>query len=133
MKCAGGDLTIITNGIMLGRSLEAATLLSKEGIEARVLDMHTVKPLDIGAVVKAAAETGAIVTAEEHSIIGGLGGAVAEVIVGQCPVPVVRAGIDDRFAETGPYGALLDRYGMAVADIVAAAKQVVRAKGKLPV
>ncbi|MBW7882631.1 MAG: transketolase family protein [Caldilineaceae bacterium] len=130
---AGGELTIITNGIMLGRSLEAATLLSEEGIEARVLDMHTVKPLDIDAVVKAAEETGAVVTAEEHSIIGGLGGAVAEVIVGQCPVPVVRVGVADRFAETGPYGALLDRYGMAVADIVAAAKQVVRAKGKLPV
>ena len=90
--------------------------------------MHTVKPLDVDAVVRAAEETGAIVTAEEHSIVGGLGGAVAEVLGEQHPVPLKRVGIADRFAETGPYAALLDRYGMAVADIVAAARHVVGMK-----
>ena len=90
--------------------------------------MHTVKPLDVDAVVRSAEETGAIVTAEEHSIVGGLGGAVAEVLSEQHPVPLKRVGIADRFAETGPYTALLDRYGMAVQDIVAAAVHVVRMK-----
>jgi transketolase len=93
-----------------------------------VVEIHTVKPLDVDAVVAAAEETGAIVTAEEHSVIGGLGGAVAEVLSEQHPAPLKRVGIADRFAETGPYTALLDRYGMAVADIVAAARHVVNMK-----
>jgi transketolase len=125
---AGEDLTIFANGLMLARSLEAAEQLATVGIAARVVEMHTVKPLDVDGVVRAAEETGAIVTAEEHSIIGGLGGALAEVLSEQRPVPLKRVGIGDRFAETGPYAALLDRYGMAVADIVAAARHVVNVK-----
>jgi transketolase len=121
----GDDLTIIANGILLGRSLEAAERLRSEGIQARVLDMHTVKPLDKEAVIRAAQETGAIVVAEEHSIVGGLGGAVAELTAEAHPVPVLRVGVADRFAETGPYAALLDRYGMAVADIVTAARRAI--------
>lgn len=118
----GGDVTIFANGIMLSRSLEAADRLATEGIEARVVEIHTVKPLDVETVVRCARETGAVVTAEEHTIIGGLGGAVAEVLAEQAPTPLKRVGIADRFAETGPYEALLNRYGMAVGDIVNAAR-----------
>ena len=125
----GNDVTLICNGMMVWRCLEAADLLEREGIGARVLEMHTVKPLDVDAVVQAARETGALVTAEEHSIVGGLGGAVAETVSDRCPVPVKRVGIADRFAETGPYNLLLDRYGMAVADIVNAARAAIAAKG----
>lgn len=124
----GDDLTIFAHGLMLSRSLEAAAQLAAAGIAARVVEIHTVKPLDVDAVVRAAEETGAIVTAEEHTIVGGLGGAVAEVLGEHCPVPLKRVGVADRFTETGPYNALLDRYGMAVADIVAAARQVVAKK-----
>ncbi len=85
--------------------------------------MHTVKPLDTDAVLRAARATGALVTAEEHSIIGGLGGAVAEAVTDHYPVPLKRVGIADRFAETGPYDALLDRYGMAVNDVLQAARR----------
>jgi transketolase len=127
---AGDDVTIIANGLLLARSLEAAAQLADVGIGARVVEMHTVKPLDVEAVVRAAEETGAIVTAEEHTIVGGLGGAVAEVLSEHRPVPLKRVGIADRFAETGPYTALLDRYGMAVADIVAAARHVVAMKAR---
>lgn len=125
---AGSDVTIIANGIMLGRALSAAEMLANSGISAQVLEMHTVKPLDVEAVLQAAQATGAIVTAEEGSIIGGLGGAVAEVVAEQCPTPVMRVGIADRFAETGPYEALLDKYGMAVADIVSAATRALGMK-----
>ena len=118
----GSDVALIGTGIMVGRCLEAARLLAQEGIDARVLDMHTVKPLDEEAVLAAARETGALVTAEEHSIIGGLGGAVAELVGDRCPVPVKRVGLADRFAETGPYDAILERYGMSVAHVVEAAK-----------
>lgn len=124
----GDDLTIFANGLMLARSLEAAAQLAADGVAARVVEMHTVKPLDVDAVVRAAEETGAIVTAEEHSIVGGLGGAVAEVLAEHHPAPLKRVGIADRFAETGPYDALLDRYGMAVADIVGAARHVIARK-----
>jgi transketolase len=124
----GGDVTLIANGTMVARTLEAADKLKELGIDARVLEIHTVKPLDVDLVMTAARETGCIVTAEEHSVIGGLGGAVAEVVSEQVPVPVVRVGIHDRFAETGPYAALMDRYGMAVADVVAAAKKAVGLK-----
>ncbi len=125
---AGDDVTIIANGMMLARSLAAAQQLAVQGIAARVLEMHTVKPLDDEAVVRAAQETGAIVTAEEHSIIGGLGGAVAELLGERHPTPLKRVGIADRFAETGPYTALLDRYGMAESDIVAAARAAIAMK-----
>ena len=124
----GSDVTIICNGMMVSRSLAAANLLAGDGISAAVLEMHTVKPLDTEAIIAAAEATGALVTAEEHSIIGGLGGAVAEVVSDACPVPLKRVGITDRFAETGPYHAILERYGMGVSHIVSAAKAAVAAK-----
>jgi transketolase len=124
----GSDVTIICNGMMVSRSLQAADLLAGEKISAAVLEMHTIKPLDTGAIIAAAEGTGALVTAEEHSIIGGLGGAVAETISDACPVPLKRVGVADRFTETGPYHSILDRYGMSVAHVVAAAKAAVALK-----
>jgi transketolase len=126
----GSDVTLICCGLMVSRSLEAANTLAKKGISARVLETHTIKPLDTASIVQAARETGALVTVEEHSIIGGLGCAVAEVVSDICPVPIKRVGIADRFAESGPYPALLDCYGMSVNDIVTAAEQAVTAKGR---
>jgi transketolase len=113
---------------MVSRCLEAAEILAGRGIDARVLEVHTIKPLDVERVVQAAQETGALVTVEEHSIVGGLGAAVAEAVTDHYPVPVKRVGIPDKFAETGPYFELLDRYGMSVADIVSAARQAVAMK-----
>jgi transketolase len=125
---SGDEVTLIGNGLMVSRCLEAAELLAGEGISARVVEVHTIKPLDVESVIGAARETGALVTAEEHSVVGGLGGAVAEAITLSCPVPLRRVGVADRFAETGPYNAILDRYGMAVGHIVAAARQALAAK-----
>jgi transketolase len=124
----GRDVTIISAGLMVSRALEAAGALGQAGISAAVMDMHTIKPLDTEAILRAARATGALVTAEEHSIVGGLGGAVTEAVAGECPVPVVRVGLPDCFAETGPYNAILDRYGMAVENVVAAAKRAVQIK-----
>jgi transketolase len=126
----GSDVTLICCGLMVSRSLQAAQVLGQKGIHARVLEVHTIKPLDVDTIVQAARETGAVVTVEEHSIIGGLGSAVAEVVSDAHPVPIKRVGIADRFAESGPYAALLDAYGMSVNDIVSAAEQAVAAKGK---
>lgn len=124
----GNDVTLICAGLMLSRCLEAANTLADRGVEARVLEVHTVKPMDVERVVQAARETGALVTVEEHSIIGGLGGAVAEAVSNSYPVPIKRVGISDKFAETGPYLEILDRYGMSVANIVAAARQALEMK-----
>jgi len=125
----GRDITIIANGHMLSRSLEAANLLSSQGIDARVVNIHTVKPLDVPLIRKCAQETGAMVTVEEHSIIGGLGSAVAEAIVRECPVPVEMVGIADKFTETSrDFDALLDQYGMSVEDIVKAARRALELK-----
>jgi transketolase len=124
----GDDVTLIGTGLMVSRCLEAREVLAGEGIDARVLEVHTIKPLDVDSVLQAARETGALVTAEEHSIIGGLGGAVAESVTDAYAVPIKRVGIADKFAETGPYHEMLDRYGMSVGDIVAAAKQAMAAK-----
>ncbi|GAB4540367.1 MAG: transketolase family protein [Anaerolineae bacterium] len=124
----GDDVTLICAGLMVSRCLDAAEVLAGEGINARVLEVHTIKPLDYDSILQAACETGALVTVEEHSIIGGLGGAVAEAVTETCPVPVRRVGIADRFAETGPYFEMLDRYGMSVADIAAAARQALSIK-----
>lgn len=126
----GKDLTILGTGMGVSRSLVAADELEGRGTHCRVLDVHTLKPLDVGAVRRAAEDTGAIVTVEEHSILGGLGGAVAEVLAGSTPVPVVRVGLADRFAETGPYDALLDRYGLSVDSITAAADEALRLKAE---
>lgn len=125
----GEQVTLIGTGVMVGRCLDAAALLDREGISTRVIEIHTLKPLDTALIERAAKETGALVTAEEHSIIGGLGSAVAEVLATSRPVPLERVGIADRFCETGPYEALLDRYGMSVDDIVEAARRAVKRKG----
>lgn len=127
---SGSDLTIFANGILLSRSLEAAQALEGEGISARVVEIHTVKPLDVEAVVAAARETGAAVTAEEHTIVGGLGGAVAEALAGCCPTPVEYVGLQDTFAETGPdTESLMDAMGLSVQDLVAATKRALARKG----
>jgi transketolase len=126
----GNDVTIASAGSMVGRSLVAADKLAEKGIGARVLEIHTIKPLDTDLVCQAAAETGAIVTAEEHSVVGGLGGAVAEALGERCPTPLARVGIADTFALTAFTPELLmDALGMAVDDIVVAAERAIRQKG----
>jgi transketolase len=127
----GRDLTLIGTGIMVSRCLEAAVILAKEGLSVRVVEMHTIKPLDCQKILEAAEETGALVTAEEANILGGLGGAVAEVVAEGCPVPVVRVGIADRFTESGPYMDLLNRYGLSVNDVVQAAHKALALKEKM--
>jgi transketolase len=125
----GNDVAIIANGHMLSRSLEAADKLGTQGIKARIVDLHTVKPLDIPLLRKCAEETGAIVTVEEHSVIGGLGSAVAEALVGEISVPIKIVGIADTFTETSQdFDSLLDKYGMAVDDIVGATQQAIKRK-----
>ena len=120
----GKDLTIIATGIMVNEAMIAAEELAAKGIDARVIDMHTIKPLDEDIIVKAASETGAIVTAEEHSVIGGLGSAVAEVVVKKVPVRMAMVGQQDTFGESGKPDELKAKYGMTAADIVAAALAV---------
>jgi transketolase len=124
----GGDLTIIAMGVMVALALDAAEALAGQGIQVRVLDMHTVKPLDGAAIEQAARETGAIVTAEDHTILGGLGGAVAEYLAEHTPVPMVRIGMPDIFGRSGDPAELFPMYGMAVPDIVAAARRVLARK-----
>jgi transketolase len=124
----GRDVTIIANGLMLYEGLLAVRLLEGEGIEAGLIDMHTVKPIDDATIIKAAKTTGAIVTAEEHSIIGGLGSAVAEVLSCTFPVPMEMIGIKDIFTESGSAFELLEKYGLTSNDIVAAAKRVIERK-----
>lgn len=125
----GTDVTLIATGIMVVRVLKAAKVLEKEEkISAKVIEIHTLKPLDVDIIIRAADETGAIVTAEEHSIIGGLAGAVAEVIVEKKPVPMERVGIEDTFTESGQYNELLEKYGMGIQHIIIAAKKVMKRK-----
>ncbi len=119
----GNSVTIIATGIMVAMALEAAETLKNDGIDARVIDIHTIKPIDRDIIVKAATETGAIVTAEEHSIIGGLGSAVSEVITETVPVPVVKVGVMDVFGESGPGKEILKKYGLTPDRIVDAAKK----------
>ena len=121
----GEDLTIIATGIMVSEAMKAAeTLANEHGIQARVIDMHTIKPLDAEAVMAAAKETGAILTAEEHSVIGGLGSAVAEVVTTHCPVPMYMVGQHDTFGESGKPDELKEKYGMTSADIIEGALQL---------
>ena len=124
----GDDVTIIACGIMTSRALAAAGALAEQGISARVLDVHTVKPLDTDAVLAAAAETGAIVTAEEHSIIGGLGGAVCEAVCELHPAPVVRVGVRDQFGKSGKPDELLTAYGLTTDEIARAARRAISMK-----
>ena len=113
----GNDVTVIATGLMVCEALKAADALSEEGISARVVNIHTVKPIDKDIVVKAAKETGAIVTTEEHSIIGGLGDAVLEAVAEGCPVPVVRHGVEDRFGKSGPAREVLEKFGLTAGGI----------------
>lgn len=124
----GSDVTLIATGVMVVRVLEAADKLKNEGVSAGIVEIHTIKPLDERIVLQAAEKTKAIVTAEEHSILGGLGSAVAELLVKHYPVPLEMVGILDVFAESGGYEELLDKYGMGVTDIVKAAKAVLERK-----
>ncbi len=126
----GNDITIIALGDMLSKALEASDKLKKEGIRARVIDMHTVKPIDKEAIIKAAEETGGIVTAENHNIINGLGSAVSAVIVENILVPMERIGLKDTFAESGEYERLLEKYGFSTKHIIEAAKRVLKRKRK---
>lgn len=119
----GADVTLIAAGVMVAPARRAADELTQTGLSARVLNMSTVKPIDRDAVIRAAEETGAIVTCEEHSIIGGLGSAVAEVLVETTPVPMERVGVLDIFGESGTPDDLLAKYNLTVADIVRAAKR----------
>lgn len=121
----GSDVTIIAAGIEVAEVLTAAEALEKEGIRARVLDMFTIKPLDEEAVLSAARETGAIVTAENHNVINGLGSAVADTLALHCPTPLEKVGIQDQFGEVGPIDYLKKRYGLTAEDIAAAAKRAI--------
>lgn len=126
----GNDVSIIACGIMVSAGLEAQKILDNEGISAEVIDMHTIKPIDVSAIVNTAKKTGAIVTAEEHSIIGGLGSAVAEIISQEFPIPVIRVGIEDIFGESGAPSDLLEKYRLLPKDIAKAAKQAIDKKKK---
>lgn len=124
----GDDAAVIATGLMVAEALKAADMLRKEGIRTRVLDMHTIKPLDEEAVLKAARETDGIVTAEEHNVLGGLGSAVSEVVTGTCPVPVQRVGVQDSFGRSGDASALLKQYHLCAEDICLAVKKVLSQK-----
>lgn len=124
----GGDVTLIANGTLTHRMVKAAEILASQGVEARVLNMATVRPIDEAAIIAAAKETGAIVTAEEHSIYGGLGSAVAEVVVDNAPIPMKRLGVPGVYAPTGSAEFLLDEFGMAPNAIAAAALALIKRK-----
>jgi transketolase len=124
----GKDCAIIATGIMVAEALKARDQLKAEGIDAGVINMSTIKPLDAQAVTAAAKKSGAVVTAEEHSIIGGLGGAVAEVLAESFPVPLVRIGVKDTFGTSGDGEGLLKHYGLSAGDIAAAVKEVIKKK-----
>ena len=124
----GSDVSIVAAGIMVGKALEAAKLLETEGVSARVIDMHTIKPLDTGLLLKAARETGCVVTSDEHSVLGGLGGAVCEYLSGACPVPVVRHGVEDDFGRSGTANAVLEYFGLTAEGIAEKARLAIRLK-----
>jgi transketolase len=125
----GTDATIVANGLMVGAAIVAHERLKGEGVNVRVLDMATVKPLDEEAVRRAAMETGAIVTAEEHLIHGGLGARVAQAVATSHPVPMEFIGLHDTYAESGDAAQLLEKYGLTADSIVAAVRRVVERRG----
>ena len=120
----GKDVTVVATGIMVNEAATAAQELSKDGIDVRIIDIHTIKPIDEEIIIKAAKETGAIVTAEEHSVIGGLGSAVSEVVVKNCPVRMEMVGQQDTYGESGKPEELKKKYKMTAEDIVKAVKKV---------
>jgi len=124
----GSDLTFMTTGMMTAHALEAAAILASGGVSARVVHLGTIKPLDLDLVLHCARETGAVVTAEEHSVIGGLGGAVCEALCEGCPVPVERVGLRDVFGQSGTAEDLLVHYNLMPGDLVEAAERVLRRK-----
>lgn len=124
----GKDVTIVATGFMVHLALEAAELLAAEGIDAGVINIHTVKPLDTELLVAAAKKSGAIVTAEEHTVIGGLGAAVCEALAEECPVPVLRVGVEDKYGKSGKVPELLELYGLTAANIAAKAKRAIELK-----
>ena len=124
----GNDVTVIATGLMVKEAMEAYDLLKAEGINARIINMATIKPIDRDIIIKAAKETGAIVTAEEHSVIGGLGSAVGEVVGEEYPVPVVKLGVYDTFGHSGPAAKLLDEFGLRAVNIVEKAKKAIALK-----
>lgn len=128
MMRPGKDVTLIACGVMVSESLSAAEMLKAEGIDARVLNMHTIKPVDETAIIAAAKETGAVVTAEEHQITGGLGSAVAEVLAQKHPVPVEMVAVKDSFGESGSPAELMKAYHLKDVDIAAAARKVIKRK-----
>ena len=124
----GTDLTIVGSGFTVQMALEARDLLAEKGISARVINIHTIKPIDREILTKAAKETGAILTVEEHSVIGGLGSAVCEVLSEECPVPVMRMGTQDTFGKSGTVPALLEKYGLTPAHVAEKARELLAKK-----
>jgi transketolase len=124
----GEDVTLAATGTTVRIAMAAADALAGEGLRARVVDMHTLKPIDTELLAAAAVETGAIVTVEEHNVYGGLGGAVCEAVCAACPVPVLRCGIPDRFGESGAYADLLARVGLTAEDVAELARRAIAMK-----
>jgi transketolase len=124
----GNDLAIFATGTMVHKALEASEILKKDKINARVINIHTIKPLDEKTIIKTAKETGAVISVEEHSIFGGLGGAIAEVLVEHYPVPMKIIGVKDVFGESGEYEELLEKFGLTTLNIVTSAREIVRRK-----
>jgi transketolase len=124
----GTDVTLVACGVMVGKALEAADQLAAQGISAAVIDMSTIKPIDRDLITRYARQTGCLVTAEEHNVYGGLGSAVAEVLVEECPVPMERVGVEDRFGESGKGDELLEAYGLTADHIAQAAGWVIKRK-----
>ncbi|MDE7361803.1 MAG: transketolase family protein [Oscillospiraceae bacterium] len=118
----GKDVTIIASGLMVAEAVEAGRALAEQGIDARIINIHTIKPIDRDIIIKAARETGKIITVEEHNVIGGLGSAVGDVVLEECPVPVIKIGVNDRFGHSGPAKALLKEFGLCAENIVAVTK-----------
>lgn len=120
----GKDITVVATGLMVAEAIEAGEKLAAEGIDARIINIHTIKPLDEELIIKAAKETGKIITIEEHSVIGGLGSAVCDVVAANCPVPVVKMGVQDVFGHSGPGGDLITEFGLRAANIVEEVKKL---------
>jgi len=126
----GPDVAIVASGFLVSEAIEAEAILRREGIRASVLDMHTIKPADSKAIIEIARDTGAIVTAEDHSILGGLGSVVAEIICKENPIPIEMVGIRDRFGESGDLRQLMEIHGLTARHIADAAKKVIKVKGR---